>query len=182
MPTENEKKFVLFCDDPDATLIEVKGRNRFAQICQGYLIRDKDITCRVRYSVNSFGEHEYKMTVKREVDGRVIEIETVIDVRDFNDLWSVCKGKLQKIRVYIEDWEIDFFLDHDGDVYFVLAEHEMPEGQEVPSGMTAFVRDRLLFEVPKGDDRFSNRKLGKINYATDLLVNLRKGIKHGNRL
>jgi CYTH domain-containing protein len=182
MPTENERKYVLSCVDANADLTEVKGRNRFAHICQGYLVRDKKITCRVRYSVNSAGDHDYKMTVKREVRGRVVEVETQIDQRDFDDLWSVCKGKLHKVRVYIEDWEVDFFLDSDGDVYFVLAEHEMPEGQEVPQGMTAFVRDRLLYEVPRGDDRCSNRKLGKTNYASKLLSSLRKEAnQNGNR-
>jgi hypothetical protein len=122
-------------------------------------------------------ETEYKLTVKREVDGRVIEIETLLDARDFDDLWKVCKGKLYKTRVYIEDWEVDFFLDVDGSVYFVLAEHEMPEGQEDPNSMTAFVKDRLLFEVPRGDGRFSNRKLGKIKYSKNLLESLLKDVK-----
>ncbi len=156
-------------------MAEVKSRNRHSRICQGYLVRDKETTCRVRYSLDSGAEHpEHKLTVKREVEGRVVEIETSIDLRDFNDLWSVSKGKLHKIRVYIEDWEVDFFLDFNGDVYFILAEHEMPEGQEDPHGMTQFVKDHLLFEVPRGDDRFSNRKLGKVKYATNLLSSLRE--------
>lgn len=176
MPTENERKYVLFCLDPDSVLAEVKSRNRFARICQGYLVRDKNITCRVRYSLESGAEHPlYKLTVKRDVKGRTVEVETLLDIRDFDDLWSVSKGKLHKIRVYIEDWEVDFFLDFNGDVYFILAEHEMPEGQEDPHSVTQFVRDRLLYVVPRGDERFSNRKLGKVKYARKLLTSLKQG-------
>lgn len=183
MPTENERKYVLSCPDADAELLEVKGRNRFARIYQGYLDAGKKTTCRVRWCLWSDGGQDRILTVKREVGGRVVEIETSIDSRDFNDLWNVSKGKLHKVRVYIEGWEVDFFLDSDGGgVYFVLAEHEMPEGQDDPNDMTTFVRDRLLFEVPRGDDRFSNRKLGKVKYAKKLLSSLRKEANHGNPL
>jgi predicted CopG family antitoxin len=174
MPTENEVKVVLSCGDPEAALVELKGRNRFSHVIQGYLERG-ETTCRVRFISTSDGARFHKLTVKREVNKRLIEIETEIDERDFNDLWTVCKGKIHKVRVYVEDWEIDFFLDQEGVIYFVLAEHEMPEGQEDPTSLTGFVRDHLLYEVPRGDKRFSNRKLGKVKYARELFQELKKG-------
>lgn len=173
MPTENERKYVLFCKDPEGCLMDLKSHNHFSHICQGYLIRDDEMTCRVRFINTSVGTRHYKLTFKREVDHRLIEIETDIDERDFDDLWEVSKGKLHKVRVYVEDWEVDFFLNRLGEIYFVLAEHEMPEGQEDPNAMTAFVRDHLLYEVPRADKRFSNRKLSRVKYAEELLESLK---------
>ncbi len=173
MPTENERKFALHCNDPDQELNILKGEYGYSIISQGYLVRDKHLTCRVRHlerdTYTTFGSNEWSLTVKRDIGSRVIEIETSIDKRDFDDLWAVSKGKLSKTRVYIDDWEVDFFLDDQCKVYFVLAECEMPEGKEYPDELIPFVKDHLLYEVPRGDARFSNRKLGKVKYASKLL-------------
>jgi hypothetical protein len=69
--------------------------------------------CCIKYLATSFLQR--LQAIKKAVKGRLIEIETHIDQRDFKDLWSVCKNKLHKIRVYIE--VINYGGDH---CYFYL--------------------------------------------------------------
>lgn len=182
MPTENERKFVLVCDRADEELRGLRATFRNADILQGYLVRGKKVTVRVRsaidYAIRASGTvaclgRSYSLTTKRLTAGRVVEVEAAIDERDFGDLWDASKGRLSKVRVEMGDWEVDYFLG-EGGVYFVLAEVELPEGKDGPDEVIPFVRDRLLYEVPRGDDRFSNRKLGKVKYARNLLNELER--------
>ena len=115
------------------------------------------------------------MTFKRTVGGRVVEVNTEIDERDFVDLWGTAKTSLRKVRYDIEGWDVDFFVDLHNDIYFVLAEHEMPEGQEKPEAMPKLVASSLIYEVARDDDRFSSKKLADIPHAKKLLRKLQKG-------
>lgn len=76
---------------------------------------------------------------------------------------STCYWTLSKDRyIYEEDglkWEIDFFKNGE-DLYFVMAEIELPEGHVRPTKIPSLLKQHLLYEVPLTDDRFSNRKLG----------------------
>ncbi len=165
MPTENEKKFVLRLDTEDYFR---KNALREAMIQQGYLFSSKGTSLRCRKAKN-----KHYLTLKSNVNGRVVEIENQIDERDFNDLWTQCMNKLEKIRYFLSDsskdvWEVDFFKDHKGKNYFCLAEFEMPEGQLAPDHLPKFIKDNLLFEVPLTDCRFASKLLADIRYATDL--------------
>ncbi len=179
LATENELKFVLkpFVD-VHRVMRDLEDRYRFATIDQGYLTKCKGLTVRVRHSISSQKNRgEFRLTVKKLVNDRLIENEMLIDGRDFGDYWSQCHGKIHKIRFYMDDWEIDFFLDPEGAVYFILAEHEMPEDQEYPENFPEFVKEHLLFEVPRSDDRFSNRKLSQVEYAKELWSSLEGRLK-----
>lgn len=165
MPTENELKYVLNLDTEEKfqNLAESK-----VLILQGYLFFSKGTSLRCRKVKN-----KHYLTLKSTVNGRVVEIESQIDERDFNDLWTQCMNKLEKIRYIVPDkqnqiWEIDFFKDHNGINYFALAEFEMPEGQLAPGFMPRFIRENLLFEVPLTDCRFASKLLADIRYASDL--------------
>jgi CYTH domain-containing protein len=166
MPTENELKFML----------DYKGtEEKFAKIAeskililQGYLFSSKGSSLRCRKAKN-----KHYLTLKSNVNNRVVEIEKQIDERDFNDLWTQCMNKLEKLRYNVPDkqgqiWEIDFFKDHTGNNYFCLAELEMPEGQLAPMFMPKFIKEDLLFEVPLTDCRFASKMLADIRYASDL--------------
>ena len=174
MPTENEKKYVLEMDERYFQ----ENALRETTILQGYLFSSKGLSLRCR----KFKNNKYYLTLKSTVNGRVVEIENQIEERDFNDLWTQCMNKLEKIRYIMADgqrqvWEIDFFKDHNKQNYFCLAEIEMPEGQQEPVHIPRFIRDHLIFEVPLTDCRFASKLLADIRYAADLY----KAVKESKR-
>jgi CYTH domain-containing protein len=82
-------------------------------------------------------------------------------------------GKLRKMRSVIFyqklKWEVDFFYDQNDQCYFTMAEVEMPEGKDRPKEIPPFLKEYCLYEVPLTDDRFANKRLGDVYYATQLL-------------
>lgn len=176
MPTENELKFVLNIESESQFAGMAKNKK---EIRQGYLAFSKGISVRIR-DTNS---EKFEICMKHKVQNRVIEIEKVIDQRDFEDLWSVSVNRLEKIRylVYFKDkdsekhlWEVDAFKDHHHHTYFLMAEHEMPEEQESPSFIPDMIFDNLLFAVPKEDDRFASKRLADVRHAKKLNQQLSK--------
>jgi CYTH domain-containing protein len=171
MPTENEMKFLL----------RLNCESKITPFCttakdikQGYLFTSKGASLRVRRSqIRGSSGSSYTMTYKSHTHaGRVVEIETSIDERDFSDLWPQCVQKLVKTR-YIcphkkDVWEIDFFHCHRDETYIVIAEIEMPEGKQRPNVIPDFVKECLVMEVPLTDCRFSSKLLADVRYATDL--------------
>lgn len=141
-------------------------------IYQGYLHHKKKSNLRIRQSKSydkEISKSVYMMTYKQKTINRVVEINTEIDERDFIDLWVHCKETLKKYRYFVEGWDVDFFLDDEDEVYFVLAECEMPEGQDKPDSMPDLVAKSLLYEVPRDDNRFSSRRLADVPTARKLL-------------
>lgn len=106
--------------------------------------------------------------MKRDVEGQTIEIETPISQEDFDSLWSVTSGKVVKNRYVYQGWEIDFFKDGKNN-YFAIAEMELPAWQEAPSSIPDLLKPYIIYTVPPGDGRFSNKRLGDIPYAEKLL-------------
>lgn len=150
-------------------------------IKQGYLAFSKGMTVRIR-GIEDGQKSKWFMTLKHKVGERVIEIEKKLDERDGTDLWSVCVGKLKKDRYVIEDkgitWEVDFFKKGQH-LYFVLAEVELPEGANRPKVVPEFLRDYILYEVPLTDDRFSNKRLGEVEFASNLYQQILNGDTNG---
>jgi hypothetical protein len=97
-----------------------------------------------------------------------VEIESSIDVDDFNKLWSKGTNQVTKTRYIHEGWEVDFF-KHGRHNYFGVAEIELPPGQKAPILVPHLVLENLIFIVPIDDKRFSNKKLGNISYTVSLL-------------
>jgi len=133
---------------------------------------------------------------------KTIEVSAPINQEDFEAFWEKAKGKLLKFRYLIktsttdqfkkedgsewqEIWEIDFFKTLDNETYFVMAEVEIPDGRKEPLfEVPDVIRDNAVYEVPQGDSRFSNTRLGKVKYATRLYDQLlsqqiEEGEKHG---
>lgn len=173
MPTENERKYVLNLNCESQ--VKAVSKKHYL-ISQGYLIATRGITVRVRKLDNGKKVKHY-FTLKANAGGRVIELEEKIDQRDFDDFWSICLNKLEKIRYLVKGvhyvWELDFFKDYQGDTYFALAEVELPEGVPTPDILPDIVRRNLLYEVPLTDNRFGNKLLGDARYAADILQNIK---------
>lgn len=179
MPTEHEFKYVIYKNANEEFFNNKCCKHLMIQ--QGYLVFSKGMTCRVRSAITcakncKTSEKKWYLTFKQKVGNRVIEIEKRIDDRDGNDLWSICVGRVKKDRYVIDNnginWEIDFFKNAEN-LYFVLAEVELEEGLpriELPD----FLKNIVIYEVPLTDDRFSNKKLGDVEYATNIYKELTK--------
>lgn len=180
MPTENEIKYVLKLDcESDLIMQDFKYKKYLLH--QGYLAFSKGMTLRLRSSQEMKSDKlisnpKRKLCYKQKVNERVIEIEKKIDQRDFNDLWDSTLNRAEKHRYVInfnEDiWEIDFFKHHH-ETYFVLAEHEMPEGQKEPNEIPDFIFNNLIYSVPHDDDDdFSTKRLACIKHAKKIYKEL----------
>lgn len=173
MPTENERKFVLkFCEN------EIQSKHeKLLLLQQGYLAFAKGMTLRVRKEVNQHsGKTKHKMCFKQSVKNRmgVVEIDNLIDERDFDDLWNVSVNQVSKRRHILkfknsdEVWEVDFFT-YDDDTYFAMAEVELPEERVAPNSIPDIIKRNLLYEVPISEqDKFSTKQLASVGYAKDL--------------
>ena len=172
MPTEHEYKYVIsldFAKDYDHEALKSES-DSFLKIKQGYLSFSKGMTARIRCQT-FINKDQWVYTFKQKVGNRVIEIEKKIDKRDGKDLWSVAVAKLKKTRYIIDNngmiWELDLFRNGNN-LYFIQAEVEMPEGSKRPKNIPDLFKDYVIYEVPLDDDRFANKRLGEVEYATDL--------------
>lgn len=174
MPTENEVKYVLNIGCEHA-LNEYEFKKY--SLNQGYLVFAKGMTLRLRSSqeiIEDFLDKKVKRKIcyKQKVGSRVIELEKKINKRDFSDLWDICLNKVNKIRYELKFngylWEIDFFKNHFNETYFVVAEHEMPEGQKSPLEIPEFVLENTIHEVGPDEDQFSTKRLACVNHAKKL--------------
>ncbi len=161
MPTENEKKYVL---SPSFNAEGLAGWS-IEQIEQGY--PDKGV--RIRRSNDSY-YHTYKKWVPSA--NRLVELEGDINVRDFEDLKTVCPDMLIKTRytkeVGEEEWVVDFLKTKSGQVYFVMSEVEMPEGVEDPKEILPEIKDSIVWYVEKNDPRFTNKELMNQEHAKQM--------------
>lgn len=136
----------------------------------------KGMTTRIRHQ-SEVKSHKWYLTFKQKVNNRVIEIEKKLDSRDGKDLWDVCVGRLKKTRYIFDNngeiWEVDLFTKGTH-LYFILAEVELPEGAPRPEQVPEFMKDFVVYEVPITDDRFSNKRLGDVEYATNLYTEITK--------
>lgn len=166
MPTEHEFKYLI-----DKSIANEFDRQQLAYLSrtnrtieQGYIDFGESFSNRVRCSNST----DWVFTFKKNVGDRVVEIETTLDEKDAQSLWSICKNKLKKTRYCIENngvtWELDLFYNDDG-LYLVMAEVEMPEGGQRPSSVPTFLNKYILYEVPLTDLRFSNTKLSDIEHV-----------------
>lgn len=178
MPTENERKFVIYmeCEEQIIKLAEQVWRFH-----QGYLMIGKGTSLRIRKQEHHLNKKiTYTLTFKSTAaNGRVIEIEKRLDDRDFNDMWPQCFNKVEKIRCVVYDknhemWEIDFFKDHNQQTYFAMAEFEMPEGKIQPDNIPKFIANNLLHEVALTDCRYASKLLGDVRYALNLYSTLKE--------
>lgn len=167
MPLENERKF---CIHESKSVEEAfkKVAEKVLKVEQKYISIGRGFSVRVRKSAEGKSV-SYSMTVKKNVSGQVVEIETRISEADFNRLWPTGFSKVCKFRYLYQGWEIDFFKDSDSNNYLAVAEIEMPAWQREPRHIPSIIKKHLLYAVPIEDKRFSNKKLGNVDYAVNLL-------------
>lgn len=181
MPTEHEYKYLLSLDVAREDLQGCSGM--IGEFRQGYLAVSDDMNLRVRHSLMPYGE-SWILTFKQKIPGRQIEIEQTLETRDALDLWEISTRKLKKIRHFFEDivcdqrtvWELDLF--YGPDLYFAMMEVEVDEGAprpDLPKSLE-FLKKHILYEVPLTDDRFSNKNLGDVAFATDLYQQIQQGV------
>lgn len=164
MPIENEKKYIMnfHCES-----IVSNNSTKKTNIEQGYLVRKDGLTVRIRKSTDKYDTH-YCFTLKQRVDNKIVEIENEISKKDFNLLATKASAWVQKDRYYLDgNWVVDFFRNKE--LYFVMAEIEMPEDVEEPDFIHPIVAQNLIYAVKKEDSRFSSKKLSDMEYAKKLL-------------
>lgn len=168
MPVENERKFVLARDISPTVLVGwTRCDIRQAYLEDGPRIRDQD-------GVATF---TYKRMVAAAQE--LVEIETEISREDFDMLWSECAVALDKTRYSKQDghgdWVVDFLRDSAGELYFVLAEVELPRGVAAPSAIAAEIAPFVLHAVAPADSRFTNKRLTNVEYASALYLEIAGG-------
>ncbi len=163
MPVENERKYVLSPDFDAGRLAGWERRDiRQAYLDDGPRLRQVGGECLFTYK--KWAPHA----------GELVEIETAISRDDFDLLWPLCVETIQKTRyVRVTDdgeWVVDFLRDDDGEVYFVLAEVELPRHQARPDAVPAEIAGGILHAVAIDDNRFTNKKLSRRDHALELLA------------
>ena len=166
MPTENERKYVL--TDPEAVLA-LWPREDWDDVRQGYLPGDACVRRRTRG-----GQTTDSFTYKIDAAGRLVEIETGLEPRDFDDLWPLTTRRIHKLRQAVTDahglaWDIDLFLDADGGFYLAMAECEMPEDIQQPPEILPELAVLIRYVVPRErQTEFVNSRLADPTYAASL--------------
>lgn len=130
---------------------------------------------RFRKGVDGKCHFNYKIPMG---DNKSLEFETEISHIEYMEAAAYCHRKLTKRRAFMQnvdnvtsfhdqEWVVDVFMNEEGP-YFVLAECEMRSIDDSPSGMPAFIKDHLLYQVPADDNRFTSYKLSDDQYAKSL--------------
>ncbi|WP_443747178.1 hypothetical protein [Asticcacaulis solisilvae] len=165
MPVENERKYVL---SPGFDAGRLKGWQAL-EIRQCYMDdgpRIRQIGADFIFTYKKWAPHA----------GELVEIETPISRDDFELLWPLRVQSVQKTRhvkvIGDEEWVVDFLRDDAGDVYFVLAEVELPRFQAQPEAVPDEIAAYVLHAVAADDNRFTNKKLSDREYALRLLASV----------
>lgn len=176
---ENELKYVLRIESQDAVQ---KTCGLPTLIRQGYLpgkarIRSKVSGLKPRFYFT------YKLPVQNVTGEDVVfEIEKDITQHEFDTLWPHTDRRLVKQRYGFKDgdvqWDIDYFIVEGTNVYFAMAEAEMPEAMSAPPSIPAFLKDKILFAVPRSATKeFTSARIADQQYALKLLANITGGEK-----
>lgn len=169
MPVENERKYVL---SPAFDAGRLSGW-RPVEIRQAYLDdgpRIRQIGADFVFTYKKWAPHAREL----------VEIETPISRDDFELLWPLRVQSVQKTRHIklvgneapesAEEWVVDFLRDDSGEVYFVLAEAELPRFQSDPKAVPDEIADFVIHAVAYDDNRFTNKKLADRDYALRMLA------------
>jgi CYTH domain-containing protein len=163
---ENELKYVLRIDSMEA-IEKICGKPTSIQ--QGYLPGK----ARIR-SKGKGKKTKYFFTYKLPVDDMLFEIEKEITQHEFETLWPYTVTRLDKVRYLFMDnlvqWDIDFFRKANGELYFAMAEAEMPETMREPTSIPAFLQAAMVYPVPRERTKeFTSQKVADPAYAEALI-------------
>lgn len=182
MPIENERKYVLDLSSSDKLELCLKNLDcKKIQISQYYLDQNNRLRC-----CKNINEIYYEFCFKKNILGNVVEIQTAIDLSDFNLLKSDCNSKIIKDRYYLNDrdycWEIDFIKDINNQTCFCLAEIELGIDELWPKYLPALIQPYIIKIVDPTDNSFTNRKLSKPGYIKKIMSKLHEDNKTNRKI
>lgn len=168
--SENELKFVI--DDYVALEMALMASYGWEDIAQGYL----NPNARVRRVTHRDGRRSFYFTYKQRMpNGHNLELEALMAESEFDEAWEYTIERLTKRRVTFDEgevhWDVDFY--RWAEPYFVLAEVEMPAEMTAPDVIPPFLAERLIYAVPREDNRFAARRLADENHVRAMAQELR---------
>ena len=187
MPIEREMKYVLRHDATlENRLMSMVEQQKLSviDIKQGYFsergrVRGKEWRYRLGEKL-SFIDVDFVFTYKLPLTNKPgsLESETTISTDDFHLAWEETTNRITKTRYVLNCadngvWEIDFF-KNGSHTYLVMAEFEIPDGEDVPTDLHPFVKEHLLYAVAENDNRFKNKKLCDPSEVEELLKEIVK--------
>lgn len=173
---EHEFKYVLSMDAPGSLLKTVaQASSRLQKMEQKYISQD----CRIRKSSEDGKDDHHQFTFKKKTKQGTVEIETTIESRYYDMLSKPVELVIQKDRYDVTHdgliWEVDFFYDRKGRIYFIMAEVEMPEGAARPTSLPPCISSSLIHTVAYGDKRFSSKSCLSPTIMAELLKRIKNG-------
>lgn len=176
MSIENEQKYVIFIDGTFEHKVASIAAYR-QKIVQHYF---DSVRARSTKDLDTDDE-SFTFTYKKLLkNGENLEIDPPISKEDYDLLIQESETSLTKRRYKVlvhegnreDHWDIDFFLDTEGKIYFCMAEVEMPPGETSPIKMLDLITDQRHYKVPKGDRRFTSHSMCDVEYARKLYESL----------
>lgn len=120
----------------------------------------------------------YEFTYKDSLPIGDFEINKDLSEEDYKLSKSITKLSFMKNRITFKTkshkWEIDLFHKNEK-IYFALIECEVPEENTVfrVDELPEFLRNDIVYTPLLGDSRFTSKKLADVNYATNLLKEIK---------
>lgn len=193
---ENELKYVLYKNTRELSNNFLEINQSYIQghsfIKDGFFIFESEIRIEIpikkkyaeflenknmnKFRIRSVVENEktkYYFTYKYPTNEGNIEIEKEISNLEYDILNQNATERIYKRRhKYFDDntnliWEIDFFLDQNNNIYFVMAEVEMPEGMQ-KTDVPDIINSNLLYQPTRKDKRFNNYNLSCVETTTKI--------------
>lgn len=127
------------------------------------------LTFNYKHDLPSGESEEFEMEIDAETYERVCDVDhTLTKARYTYPIDQLCF------------WDVDFFINPaNGMIYFAMAECEMPAGMDAPDVLPDFIRDNLIYAVPRDESSvYSSRKVADVVYATEQL----RMLHHANHL
>lgn len=179
MSVENERKLLLDVSRAHELLTQLRncGDVKLFDVTQGYLNGAGRIRHMVPHKQTNMISESFLFTYKARVQGSVVEIETSIDIHDYQKLFLIAKPWLVKTRAKLQQgiytWDIDFFrTPKQGNIYLCMAEVEMPEFEVDCPDILPILQPYATQWVVNNDKRFNNKNLCDAKKTTKLLASL----------
>ena len=155
MSTQEIERVFLLDGMPEDIPSEARARGDSWLVEQGYFPLQADVGSdrhpegRIRRVRLPDGSERYTHTIKSGIGLVREEQERVIEAGEFHHLWPLTQGlriRKQRLRIEVDGqlWELDQFLDLEGDL--VLAEAELPS-VDTPLAIPGWIQRHLVREV-----------------------------------
>ena len=158
---ERERKFIVNPAKLPETYKQLMVEGKYRTVRTGYFTRD-GVAIRASATNHERFDPGYKVCFKGPGTEEREEFEYRIPAEDALRLVELAPFKINKQRLIVDGWEIDFFSF--GDTHLVMAEWEEHEGKgPIPSPLPSWV----IREVTE-DVRFTNQHLAAYGVPNDV--------------